>query len=66
MSNVILAAIALFLTAVVALGATDYVLALIAAPVLATIAGLLAVAIGIAPVSAAFTPPLEWGPHQGQ
>jgi hypothetical protein len=54
---IFIAAIALFLTVTVALGATDYTLALIGAPVLSTVAVLLAAAIAIAPMGGGSTPP---------
>jgi hypothetical protein len=63
---ILIAAMALFLTGTVALGATDYALALIGAPVLSTVAVLLAAAIAIAPTSGGFTPPPGCEPHQGQ
>jgi hypothetical protein len=65
MPNVILiAAVTLFVVTIVALGATDYVLALIGAPVLATVAVLLSAAIVIAPLGVGSAPPTESGPHQ--
>ena len=63
---ILIAAMALFLTGTVALGATDYALALIGAPVLSTVAVLLAAAIAIAPTGGGFTPPPGCEPHQGQ
>ena len=48
---ILIAAMALFLTGTVALGATGYALALIGAPVLSTVAVLLAAAIAIAPMA---------------
>ena len=54
---IFIAAMALFLTVTVALGATDYTLALIGAPVLSTVAVLLAAAIAIAPMGGGSTPP---------
>jgi hypothetical protein len=60
---ILIAAMALLVT-MVALGATDHVLALIGAPVLATLAVLLAAAMVIAPLGAGSTPPPESEPQQ--
>jgi hypothetical protein len=61
---ILIAAATLFVAVIVALGATDYVLALVGAPVLATVAVLLAAAIVIAPIGAGSTPPPGSEPQQ--
>ena len=61
---ILIAVLALFITAIVALGATGHVLALIGAPVLSTVAVLLAAAIVIAPLDSESTPPTESEPQQ--